>query len=138
MKANLTHIALHVHDFDAVVSFYGDYCGLEITHEREDAGVKVAWLAEPGRSHEFVIVIIGQGPGQVRRDGDFGHLGFAVSSREEVDQIAERAEAAACLAWPPKQDDYPIGYYCGVADPDGNVVEFSYGQPLGPGADNSK
>ncbi|MCZ6873564.1 MAG: VOC family protein, partial [bacterium] len=26
------------------------------------------------------------------------------------------------------------GYYCGVRDPDGNMVEFSYGQPLGPGA----
>ena len=24
--------------------------------------------------------------------------------------------------------------YCGIRDPDGNYVEFSYGQPLGPGA----
>jgi len=24
-----------------------------------------------------------------------------------------------------------VGYYCGVLDPDGNRVEFSFGQPLG-------
>jgi hypothetical protein len=28
-----------------------------------------------------------------------------------------------------------VGYYCGLRDPDGNSVEFSYGQPLGPGAE---
>ncbi len=26
------------------------------------------------------------------------------------------------------------GSYCGVGDPNGKIVEFSYGQPLGPGA----
>ncbi len=46
-----------------------------------------------------------------------------------------RAEAAGCLAWAPRQEPYPVGYYCGLRDPDGNFVEFSYGQPLGPGAE---
>ena len=45
----------------------------------------------------------------------------------------------ACLAfyqaWAPRQEPYPVGYYCGLKDPDGNFVEFSYGQPLGPGAE---
>jgi hypothetical protein len=27
-----------------------------------------------------------------------------------------------------------VGYCCGVRDPDGRFVEFSHGQPLGPGA----
>ena len=50
---------------------------------------------------------------------------------------AGRAEAAAgCLVWPPREDPYPVGYYCGLEDPDGNRVEFSYGQPLGPGAED--
>ncbi|MDO8695654.1 MAG: VOC family protein, partial [Pseudomonas sp.] len=37
--------------------------------------------------------------------------------------------------WPPRDEPYPVGYYCGVRDPAGNYVEFSYGQPLGPGSE---
>ena len=31
----------------------------------------------------------------------------------------------------PKEEPKPVRYYCAVNDPDGNFVEFSYGQPLG-------
>ena len=51
-----------------------------------------------------------------------------------MDAIAEKARDAGCLLWPPREEPYPVGYYCGLMDPDGNAVEFSYGQPLGPGA----
>jgi predicted lactoylglutathione lyase len=60
-----------------------------------------------------------------------------VAAREAVDQIAERARSEGRLIWEPTEEDYPVGYYCGVRDPDGNHVEFSYGQPLGPGAEES-
>ncbi|MNR46440.1 Glyoxalase-like domain protein [compost metagenome] len=66
---------------------------------------------------------------------DYSHLGFAVDSRERVDAIAAQAEAAGCLVWPPRDEPYPVGYYCGLRDPAGNYVEFSYGQPLGPGSE---
>ena len=42
--------------------------------------------------------------------------------------IAKRAEAAGCLAMPPTMMPPPIGYICMVADPDGNMVEFSWDQ----------
>ena len=45
------------------------------------------------------------------------------------------AEQAGCLIWPPRDEPYPVGYYCGLRDPAGNNVEFSYGQPLGPGSE---
>jgi predicted lactoylglutathione lyase len=61
-------------------------------------------------------------------------LGFACGSTEEVDAIAEKARGRGLLLWPPRREPFPVGYYCGVVDPDGNAVEFSYGQPLGPGA----
>jgi catechol 2,3-dioxygenase-like lactoylglutathione lyase family enzyme len=128
----LTHIALHVRDLAACVAFYQNYCGLRVSHEREVGAV--AWLAEPGRETDFVMVIIGDGPGRDQADGDYSHLGFALDSRAAVDAVAARADAAGCLVWPARQEPYPVGYYCGVRDPDGNMVEFSYGQPLGPGA----
>lgn len=131
----LTHLALHVSDMDASVAFYRDWCGMEIAHQRVSGrdGRRVIWLAEPGRGQEFVFVLI---PGGRRADqaaDDYGHLGFALASRQAVEDIAARAEAAGILAWPVTVEDWPVGTYCGVKDPDGRVVEFSYGQPLGPG-----
>jgi len=52
-----------------------------------------------------------------------------------VDRIAQQAESDGLLIWPPREDPFPVGYFCGVKDPSGNYIEFSYGQPLGPGAE---
>lgn len=136
MRPVLTHIALHVRDVEASAAFYRDFCCLIETHSRPDLakGGRVVWLAERGRERDFIFVLIPAGPERTRHPHDFSHLGFAMASREAVDAIAAKAETAGRLLWPPRQDDYPVGYYCGVLDPDGNAVEFSYGQPLGPGA----
>ena len=134
MPPALTHLALHVRDLDACISFYRDYCGLSIVSERGSGPGRVAWLSEKGRESELVLVLIGGGKAPAQSKHDLGHQGFAVESREEVDHIAERARSAGYLVWEPRQDDYPVGYFCGVKDPDGNIVEFSFGQPLGPGS----
>ena len=137
MAASLTHIALHVRDLEACVEFYETFCGLRVVHERtkDSSGDRIVWMAEPGREKDFVYVLLPGGPGRDQQDRDFSHAGFALESREAVDAIAERARKAGCLVWEPRQEPYPVGYYCGLCDPDGNFVEFSYGQPLGPGAE---
>ena len=33
--------------------------------------------------------------------------------------------------WAPVEGGPIVGYFCGVPDPDGNIVEFSHGQRLG-------
>ena len=134
MSAQLTHIALHVRNIEASMVFYGKYCGLQVCHERRDEHKTIVWMAEAGRETEFILVLIPGGPGRAQAEGDFSHLGYALDSREAVDEVARRASAEGCLLWPPRQEPYPVGYYCGLRDPDGNAVEFSYGQPLGPGA----
>ena len=133
MTPNLTHVALHVRDLDACLAFYRDFCGMAVVHERNE-GTRVVWLAEPGREREFIFVLIPGGPGRDQGDADYSHFGFALESRAAVDAVAEKARAAGCLVWAPRDEPYPVGYYCGLRDPDGNFVEFSYGQPLGPGA----
>lgn len=137
VSVTLTHIALHVRDLDACAAFYEDFCGLRRIHERGSADSRVVWLAEPGREREFIMVLIPGGPGRDQASGDYSHLGFALPDRAAVAAVAERARAAGSLVWPPREEPYPVGYYCGVRDPDGNAVEFSYGQPLGPGATES-
>jgi hypothetical protein len=32
------------------------------------------------------------------------------------------------LAWEAGDNPAPVGYLCAVSDPDGNVIEFSFGQ----------
>lgn len=135
MSPNLTHIALHVRDLTACVDFYRDFCNLRVVHERPGNGAPIVWLAEPGRERSFIFVLLPGGPGRDQGEGDFSHLGFAMESKDAVDRVAAKARAAGCLAWPPRQEPYPVGYYCGLRDPDGNFVEFSFGQPLGPGAE---
>lgn len=140
----LTHIALHVRDVTASIAFYRDLCGMRVIHTRassgqgtsaDDGSDSVVWLAEPGREQTMVLVLIPKGPVRSPLAGDFSHLGFALPSREAVDAIAARAEARGALRWPARQEPYPVGYYCGVVDPDGHMVEFSFGQPLGPGSE---
>lgn len=140
MASSLTHIALHVRDLEACVAFYRTYCDMRVTRDRptDEAGNHVVWMAKPGQEHAFVFVLIPGGPGRDQSSADFSHFGFALESREAVDAIAERGRKAGCLAWEPRREPYPVGYYCGLRDPDGNIVEFSYGQPLGPGAEDEE
>ncbi|QKT02647.1 VOC family protein [Ectothiorhodospiraceae bacterium 2226] len=134
MQPTLTHIALHVQDLDACVSFYMRFCGMHVTHERRSGDKRIVWLSEPGRERELIFVLMPGGPGHTQGARDYSHVGFALANRAQVDRVADQAREAGLLVWAPREEPYPVGYYCGVRDPDGNVIEFSYGQPLGPGA----
>ncbi|MBE9398131.1 VOC family protein [Pontibacterium sp. N1Y112] len=132
----LTHIALHVEDIDACVQFYRQFCGMAIIHQRQHGPKKIIWMAEPSREADFIFVLMNGGQNLVLADNDYRHFGFALDSHAAVDDIAQRARQAGSLVWEPRQEPFPVGYYCGLRDPNGNYVEFSYGQPLGPGADD--
>ncbi len=134
MSPAFTHLALHVRDLDACLRFYQTCGQMRLTHDRVSDGKRIVWLAEPGKENEFIVVLIPGGPGRNQNSSDFSHLGFALESKEAVDAIADEARAEGILEWEPRQEPYPVGYYCGIRDPDGNFVEFSFGQPLGPGA----
>ena len=131
MKPTLTHLALGVRDLDRTIAFYRKHVHLEVVHERNDGGMRVVWLGEHGTDVDFVLVLLEIGaapPGQ----GNLQHLGFAVASREEVDAAAAAARADGILVVEPLYAGPIVGYFCIVTDPDGNQVEFSYGQPINP------
>jgi catechol 2,3-dioxygenase-like lactoylglutathione lyase family enzyme len=128
-----THIALQVFDLHKSIDFYETYCGLNIYHERVDprTGDRVVWLSEPSKKPFYVLVLM-PGAKEIKKpNGGFGHLGFDVKSKDEVHRIAKMAKGENCLIWDVMEEPYPVGTLCGVTDPDGNIVEFSYGQPLG-------
>ena len=126
---------MHVRDLAATVAFYERHAQMRVVHRRTTPdGAEVVWLAEPGREKEFILVVVPGGPTRSSVGPDYAHLGFALGSRAEVDAAAALGDEDGCLVWPPREEPYPVGYYCGLRDPDGAFLEFSYGQPLGPGA----
>jgi len=133
MTETFTHCALHVRDLAESVAFYESYCGLTIVKEHGEGAGRVVWLASPGSEKSFVLVLLGGGQEHVQDNDDTTHYGFSVPSRLDVDRIAERAKRDGCLHWEPRDYAPPTGYLCGVKDPTGHIIEFSYGQPLGPG-----
>jgi len=135
MSTAFTHLAMHVRDLEACIDFYMMYAQMRLTHDRVSDGKRVVWLAESGKEEDFIVVLIPGGPGRKQIPTDYSHLGFALESKEAVDAIADMARSDGILEWEPRQEPYPVGYYCGIRDPDGNFVEFSFGQPLGPSAD---
>ena len=131
MKPILTHVALGVRDLDRTVAFYRKHVRLHLVHERNDAGSRVVWLAERERDVDFVLVLF-EVKSEKRGSGTLQHLGFAVGSRAEVDAAAAAGRSDGVLALEPTYAGPIVGYFCLLEDPDGNRVEFSYGQPINP------
>ncbi len=132
MKPILTHVALGVRDLDRTVAFYRKHMQLHVVHERADANGRVVWLAERETEVSFVLVLFEVPRERTSGSCNLQHLGFAVGSREEVDQAAAAARAEGILKINPTYAGPIVGYFCIVEDPDGNQVEFSYGQPINP------
>ncbi|HEV7732360.1 MAG TPA: VOC family protein [Candidatus Binatia bacterium] len=134
MKPALTHVALAVRDVARTIAFYSRHAQLHVVHDRTDHGVRVAWLSEVEHDPRFVLVCIEQHDAHAPAHSSMLHLGFALGSRDEVDAAATMAHAENILVSEPLYAGPVVGYFCIVADPDGNQVEFSYGQPIDPRA----
>ncbi len=127
-----THIALQVNDIERSIAFYAEFCGMKVIHDRSDPEAnRVVWLGWGEDPPKFVIVLLGS-PYETNVQPPWQHIGMAVDSRAEVDAAYERALAAGLKnLWAPFDAGEIVGYYCGVPDPDGNMVEFSFGQRIG-------
>ncbi|OGI20238.1 MAG: hypothetical protein A3B68_05280 [Candidatus Melainabacteria bacterium RIFCSPHIGHO2_02_FULL_34_12] len=131
MRPKFTHVALLVSDVDEMADFYIKYCGLKVIARRSDpkAGFRNIWL---GKDLNFVIVAFESEKKPIQSiSKPLSHLGFALESTEEVNLIAKVAQDDGILNYGPVYVDADVGYICEVLDPDGNSVEFSYGQKLG-------
>ena len=131
MKSKLTHVALLVSDVDRTADFYIKYCGLKVIARRLDpnTGFRVVWL---GEDLKFVIVAFESEKKPIQSvTKPLNHLGFSLDTKEKVDQVSEIAKEEGLLNYGPVYIDADVGYICEILDPDGNSVEFSYGQKLG-------
>jgi lactoylglutathione lyase len=128
MAPRWTHITINVSDLERSVHFYISVCGLTMVRDRRLEGRHNVWLGPhtvAGEDPTFVLVMV-QDEVRVRID----HFGFQCDSREAVDQIAELARDQNILVEPPTDIGGIVGYFTSIRDPDGHIVEFTYGQPL--------
>ena len=125
MIERLDHIAMMATDIERTAQFYCDWAGMEIIHDRRDPGHthRVIWVRRKADTTGLIIVLIENEAAYPH--GRMDHFGFHVSSRAEVDALAERARAAGILAEAPQYAGPVVGYYCMIKDPDGKLVEFS-------------
>ena len=135
----LTHVALLVADIEASLAFYGRYAAMQIVHDRRDAasGTRVAWITD--RTRPFVVVLV-EAPRSIPRRllrlsgkviPGIQHLGVGCASREEVDRLCAEARREGRLRRGPTDAGYPVGYWAFIADPDGHMLEISFGQEVG-------
>jgi catechol 2,3-dioxygenase-like lactoylglutathione lyase family enzyme len=132
MAARLTHVALFVRDAARTVDFYRRFAELHVVHDRMDDGVRVVWLSEMQQDPDFVIVAIAIAPTESGVPPHMAHFGYDLPSRAAVDAVAARARAEGVLVQGPADAGPIVGYFCMLRDPDGNLVEFSHGQPINP------
>ena len=128
MPPRWTHITINCSDIDASVSFYTSFCGLTIVRDRRIEGRHNVWLGpatKQGEDPTFVLVMV-QEEVKARLD----HFGFQCDSRAEVERLAELALTQNILVQPPLEVGGVVGYFITVRDPDGHLVEFTFGQPL--------
>ena len=126
----LDHIAMLTADAGRAAQFYCDWVGMEVIHDRREPGHRVMWVRMKGDPAALIIVFIesdNQEP-KPAHAGRMDHLGYHVTTRADVDAIAERARAAGILVDEPQYAGPVVGYFCMIKDPDGNVVEFSCDQ----------
>jgi len=132
MPAHLTHVALFVRDVERTIDFYNRFVGLHVVHDRVDDAVRVVWLSEQQHDPEFVIVAISLPPADTGVPPRMAHFGYDLPSRAAVDALALRAQSEGLLMQGPADAGPIVGYFCMLQDPDGNLVEFSHGQPINP------
>jgi catechol 2,3-dioxygenase-like lactoylglutathione lyase family enzyme len=128
MAMRWTHITITVSDIERSIDFYRSFCDLTVVRDRRREGGGTVWLgrsAPPGKNPTFLLVI---GRGEVTSRMD--HLGFQCELKQQVDEIAEKGRQLGILVEPPTEAGGVVGYFTMLRDPDGHLVEFTYGQPI--------
>ena len=131
-----THIALHCKNIDEMIAWYEQHTHFSLLFKEEDPFGAGAWMGDKSQVEQPFVLVFQQfaegndpfSPAEHHPLGPFAHIGIEVPKKEDVDDIAAKAEKTGSLIMGPVRMPKRIGYICFVRDPEGNVVEFSFDQ----------
>ena len=126
----LTHIGLPVTDLEKSIAFYTKWASMKVQERPTDpVGIKGARLAQKGGT--FIISLLEMPVQMALPMPGVMHLGLECASKAQVDKIANDAKKAGILVSGPVDSGPDLGYQTYISDPDGNNLEFSFGQRVG-------
>lgn len=129
-KPRLSHIGIPVTDLAKSVAFYKKWAGMTVQDGPVDpGGIKGARMAQAGGT--FSISLLEMPVANALPMPGVMHLGLDCTSKAQVDKIASDAKKAGILLSAPVDSGSDLGYQTYISDPDGNNLEFSFGQSLG-------
>ena len=125
-----THVALSAYDIDKSIEFYFRYANMMVIHQRIDKEInkRVVWLSD--KTRPFVLVLV-QSDNPTPILGPFAHLGVGCKDKKEVDRLCSLAKNEGFLEREAEEAGYPVGYWAFIRDPDGHILEVSFGQEIG-------
>ena len=128
MAAHFTHVTFTVSNFERSIDFYRDVCELDVVRDRRAEGGSTVWLGPRGadKANPPFVFVIEEGEVTDRLD----HLAFQCDTREEIEAKARLGRARNALHRAPRDEGGSVGSYTMLRDPDGHIVEFTYGQPI--------
>ncbi len=128
MAAHFTHLTFTVSNFDRSIAFYRDVCEMEVVRDRRSEGGSTVWIGPRGadKANPPFVFVIEEGKVTDRLD----HLAFQCDSREEVEVKANLGKSLNVLHRALRDEGGSVGSYAMLRDPDGHIVEFTYGQPI--------
>jgi len=126
--AHLSHIGIPVTDLAKSIAFYEKWAGMKV-QERPNDSIKGARLAQ--KAGDFTLSLLELPVQQALPMPGVMHLGLDCASKAQVDKIAADAKKAGILITGPVDSGTDLGYQTYISDPDGNSIEFSFGQKAG-------
>jgi len=123
----LTHVALPCANLERTIAFYKKYADMEVVHDRDSGGARVAWLSD--KTRPFVIVFL-ETQNNPHPLGPFSHLGVGLPSKAAVDERIGWAQEDGIAIEGPTDSGPPVGYWVFLRDPDGHTLELAYGQEV--------
>jgi catechol 2,3-dioxygenase-like lactoylglutathione lyase family enzyme len=131
--AGLRHLALSVHDLDAMKRFYVDLLGFTIEWEPDADNVYLTSGIDNlalHRAPEMVIPVEDDSPTLPSAGGALDHLGLIVRTADDVDRWAAFLESRGVAIGARPRTHRDGARSCYVRDPDGNSVQIIHHPPI--------
>ncbi len=131
MKLRWSHCVLYVRDLDAMIDFYRDVLGFQVSDRgpmdpATPDGIQLAFLSQVGSDHHQIAFapVRGDGPSTT-----LDHIAFRVDSLDEVKEMADRlaADGRVTEVSPVNHGNAWSIYF---PDPEGNRIEVFCDSPF--------